>query len=72
MTYKEEVQAAKEKKEAEVGVGNVFTTAEMTKKFNPKLFAGPGLCFATDRETGEEVTLYFQHSPRIYWRVVST
>jgi hypothetical protein len=52
--------------ESDYGVGNVWTTAELSERFEVIGFMAP---FAVVREkaTGKKGTVMFQHSPRLYF-----
>jgi len=52
-----------ERAELEKSHNDVMTTGEMTAKFAVKCFLAP-FCYATNRETKEEVVIQFQHDPR--------
>lgn len=66
MTYEEEKAALKAKLIA-AGKVDVLDTNELTAQYEVDSFGG-GLCFATNRTTGEHVSFDYENSPRIYWR----
>lgn len=58
--------SVKSELESDYGVGNVWSTAELSERFEVIAFRAP---FAVVREkaTGKKGTVMFQHSPRFYF-----
>ena len=54
--------------ESKHGVGNVFDTDQVQLDFKIEGFSAP-FCYAKRRFNGEDVTLQFNHMPRLYWIV---
>lgn len=65
MNYEEELSALKSEWVDLYGVENVFTTNELTAKFNIGCFLAP-FCYGKDRATGDQVKFIFNPSPRLY------
>lgn len=60
-------EAAERKRlETEHGIGNVWDTSELTKKFEVQSFLAP-FCLVIGRESGQKGTVMFQHYPRFYF-----
>ena len=52
--------------ESDYGKGNVWTTDELTERFEVTGFMAP-FAIVKEKATGKKGTVMFQHSPRIYF-----
>ena len=52
--------------ESQYGTGNVWSTNELTERFEVISFMAP-FCIVRDKVTGKRGTVMFCHSPRLYF-----